>query len=332
MIRASGETGWFRGSSKPRKQNDGSVLWTGLVLDITEHKQAEESLRESEDRYRELFDESPVAIWVEDWSPIKQMLHDLARGGVKDLRGYFNSHRDQLKTAYDLGEILEISYATVELYRKESKEHLMRMTDAAVVIDEELDAFLEMILSFLAGQMSADIEAKDTAGDGSEIIVRRRVIIPPKYHGDWSRVIFAIEDVSERKRVEAALRESEARLAKTARMARVGYWVWDEIEDKAVYCSNELAEINGVATGKELAAMLTSTEKDLSTIHPDDRDYVAKTARESVAEKRGYDIEYRLIRSDGEVRHLREILEPILDDEGSLVRSTGIIQDITDLK
>lgn len=42
-IRTTGEVGWFRGSSTPRKQDDGSVLWTGLVLDITEHKQAEES-------------------------------------------------------------------------------------------------------------------------------------------------------------------------------------------------------------------------------------------------------------------------------------------------
>ena len=48
MIRASGETGWLRGSSTPRKQDDGSILWTGLVLDITEHKRAEELLRRSQ--------------------------------------------------------------------------------------------------------------------------------------------------------------------------------------------------------------------------------------------------------------------------------------------
>ncbi len=139
-------------------------------------------------------------------------------------------------------------------------------------------------------------------------------------------------DITERKRTEEALRESEVRLAKTAKIAKVGYWVWDEIEDKAVYCSDELAEINGVATGRELAAMLTSLEKDLEWVHPDDRDRIAKTARESMAEQRGYDIEFRIIRSDGEVRHLREILEPVLDDEGNLIRSNGIIQDITERK
>ena len=47
MIRASGETGWFRASSTPREQDDGSVLWTGLVLDITEHQRAQEQLRQA---------------------------------------------------------------------------------------------------------------------------------------------------------------------------------------------------------------------------------------------------------------------------------------------
>ena len=139
---------------------------------------------------------------------MKQMLDDLARQGVKDWRGYFHNHRDQLKTAYDLAETIEISLATVDLYRKESKEELLRMSTAAVVIDEELDAFLEIVLAFLAGRMTFDIEAKDMTGDGSEIIVRRRVVIPPKYRVDWSRVIYAIEDVTERARAEHTLHDS----------------------------------------------------------------------------------------------------------------------------
>jgi signal transduction histidine kinase len=175
---------------------------------------AEQELRESEERYRELFDDSPVAIWEEDWSRIKQMLDDLAWGGVKDLRGYFNSHRDQLRTAYDLAKVTEVSRATVDIYRAASKEELLRWCLAAFVIDEELDAFREIVLSFWAGQMTVDIESKDTAVGESEIMVRRRVVIPPKYCDDWSRVIYAIEDITERKRADEALLTSEHVLQK----------------------------------------------------------------------------------------------------------------------
>jgi PAS domain-containing protein len=57
-----------------------------LAKEIAARQETVRSLRESERRYRELFDESPVAIWEEDWSPIKQFLEDLARQGVRDWR------------------------------------------------------------------------------------------------------------------------------------------------------------------------------------------------------------------------------------------------------
>ena len=49
-----------------------------------------------------------------------------------------------------------------------------------------------------------------------------------------------LRELSVRRESEAALMESESRLANAASIARLGYWVWDEIEDKALYCSDEL--------------------------------------------------------------------------------------------
>jgi len=180
-----------------------------LAREVTARRKAEESLREGERRYRELFDESPVAIWEEDCSAIKQMLDDLAQQGVTDWRDYFKNHRDQLRTAYGLAKITEVSRAAVELYRMESKEEALRTSTGVAVIDEELDAFGEVLVAFLAGEMTVDIKSKDSAGDGSDMIVRRRVVIPPKYRHDWSRVIYAIEDITERAWAEEQLRQAQ---------------------------------------------------------------------------------------------------------------------------
>ncbi|MCZ6861337.1 MAG: hypothetical protein O7I42_13860, partial [Alphaproteobacteria bacterium] len=71
---------------------------------------------------------------------------------------------------------------------------------------------------------------------------------------------------------ESTLRESEARLSKAAEIAKIGYWVWDANEDKAIDCSEGLATMYGVASGAELTAMLSSHAADLACIHPEDRE------------------------------------------------------------
>ena len=131
---------------------------------------------------------------------------------------------------------------------------------------------------------------------------------------------------------EATLRESEARLSKAAELAKIGYWVWDNIEDKAIYCSEGLAEIYGVASGAELVTMLSSHAADLEWIHPEDREYFDEAAHTASETKNRSDIEYRLIDSAGKVRYLHAIEEPVLDERGEIVRTNGITQDITEHK
>ena len=65
----------------------------------------------SEQRYQELFEDSPVAIWVDDWSLVKQMLD--AMEGIDDWRSYFSQNPDKLRKAYDATKIVQVSNAAV---------------------------------------------------------------------------------------------------------------------------------------------------------------------------------------------------------------------------
>ena len=164
-----------------------------------------------EELYREIFEDSPVAIWVEDWSRVKPMIDELARRGVKNWRRYFDGRPDQLIKAVDLCDVIDVNSATLLVYGATSKEDLLKSSEGAELTGGELKLFCDQIVAVAGGATRFVIDAAETAMDGSKVFTRIHVIIPRQHQGDWSRVIFTIEDVSERTLAELALKESTAR-------------------------------------------------------------------------------------------------------------------------
>lgn len=138
-------------------------------------------------------------------------------------------------------------------------------------------------------------------------------------------------DIEEQKRAEAELQYQSAMLRYTAGLAGLGYWVWDRATFRTVYCSPELAAIRGVDVETYLATM-AAYEQQLEWIHPDDRDYYRTHAVEVAKSKRTYVVEYRIMRPDGQARHVREVGGPVFGDNGELLKYVGALQDITDRK
>jgi PAS domain S-box-containing protein len=127
------------------------------------------------------------------------------------------------------------------------------------------------------------------------------------------------------------LRESEKLLKQAARITHLGHYVWDRTADEFVFVSDECASILGV-TVDEVHKQFNTRDKYMMLVHPDDRNRVLAFVSNPTNRENSYNIEYRLIRPNGEKRHVREMGDPVLDHQGALIRNFGILQDITEQK
>jgi PAS domain S-box-containing protein len=137
-----------------------------------------------------------------------------------------------------------------------------------------------------------------------------------------------IRDITERKRTEDALRESERSLAEAQRLAHIGSWEW-EIKSDKVRWSDEMYEIFGVGR-KTFDPDITSFS---SFIHPDDRQSVADVQNRLATESGSASVDFRIIRPDGSIRFLHaEGKIGVFDNSGKPSLILGTDQDITERK
>lgn len=143
------------------------------------------------------------------------------------------------------------------------------------------------------------------------------------------QVATVFADVTERVRAERTLRENEARLKSAEELARLGSWELDLASNRLTW-SDEVYHIFGL----EPQEFEATYEAFLARVHPEDRAAVDEAYSGSLRENRdGYEIEHRVVRSrTGEVRSVHEKCEHIRDGSGRIVRSVGMVHDITERK
>jgi PAS domain S-box-containing protein len=176
--------------------------------------------------------------------------------------------------------------------------------------------------SRLAGK---PIEMQGLKKDGSEFPVELSLGTWNTPQGPFFSGI--VRDITERKRAEEALRESQERFYQVAENIREVFWMTDPEKNRMIYVSPGYEDI----WGRTCESLEASPRSWLEAIHPDDRDRVLQAALTKQISGT-YDEEYRIVRPDGSTRWIWDRAFPVRDASGRVYRITGIAEDITDRK
>jgi PAS domain S-box-containing protein len=142
----------------------------------------------------------------------------------------------------------------------------------------------------------------------------------------------ALDQLTKEKRLaraEEAFRRSEAMLARTQEIAHVGGYEINVGGTGGDHWSEESFRILGlVPASKELIP----SEYLLRCVHPEDQARVREAFEKSRIASARFDLEYRIIRPDGSIRHVHSIVEPVPGADNEVVKLVGTLQDITERK
>lgn len=172
-----------------------------------------------------------------------------------------------------------------------------------------------------------DTELEMVRQDGSVFTVLQSCSVIRDSPGRSMSTRCILVDISRRKRIEEALRLSEARLADSQRMAQLGNWEWG-LRTNELWWSEEIYRIFGLDPSQFGATY----EAFLGTVHPEDRDAVKRAVDAALHERLPYSIDHRILRTDGEERVVHERAELTYDERGAPQKMIGTVQDVTEYR
>ena len=203
-----GKTTWAEDSSSPVVDDDGRIHYEGSLVDVTDRYAALEALRDSERRYRGLFQHAPIGIWEEDRSAVKRGIDALRARGIVDIQAYIEERPHLLAQWSEHVSLTNANRAAHRLLGTSSLEEL-RSNLGLILGPPDSEAMGPTFSRFLTGALHVERERTAHTLDGREVRISLSAVVAPGYEDTWERVLVAITDLTEVRRLEAQLREAQ---------------------------------------------------------------------------------------------------------------------------
>src|ERR1700712_4367786 len=176
--------------------------------------------------YEEMFELAPVSLWLEDYSGLLALFNTWRAAAVTDLRAYLMVDRSRVEECTRQLKVIKVNRRTLELFAADSQEHLLANLDR-VFRDAMLEHYIEELVAMWDGQQGFSSQTVNYSrkGEAVHILINGKRL--PGHEADWSRVLVAIENISDRLTAEGKLERSERYARGLFEFSPVSLWVED---------------------------------------------------------------------------------------------------------
>jgi len=241
-------------------------------------------------------------------------------------------HRDGIGALDSEGRLLEGNRAFYELVGRQA-DAVMGQCFADLVVAAERERVLSLMRQALRGEGSSCLTTLDGAvgavGASVEVDVR---LVPWSEAGRLHGLIVYLRPVEQQRALERELasaqqqlEQTESKLVRAQRMASMGMWELD-LSSGTVTQSKELERIFGVE-GEQ-----TTYAECMQLVHPEDLAVTENKVNQALQDGQSYDVECRIVRPSGEIRHVEIHAEVLLGANGQPTKYFGTLQDVTERK
>ena len=301
--------------------------WNRVITtyeDITVRKRTEAALQASQTRYRDLFDQTPIGIWEEDFSLVRARIDELQQHGIDDVSAYLGAHPEVLDELIALIRIIDVNQVTADMYGAQNTEALMETARGQEWRERWAPIHANMLLTMARGGSRAEMETVDHRLDGREFAVRAVNVLPESHRRSWSRVISAIADISRLRDAEEGRRQSEQRFEQLVGMLPDAVMLTEL--DQVTYVNKAFLDLVGAKSPSHVNRRRTF---DFLRVGPDDAPNEATVLRrflENVMDQSSI-AAARLVRRDGAAIDVEVAASRLPDTH--LSRSVVVLRDIT---